>query len=88
MILGNKIYDDNFQGLLPADEILSSSVGVNLSLVGEVFCQLGNKQSVVDLLTASTDWQVSGGVLVFTPCSFSICYDTMHVILFDSHSHN
>ena len=67
MILGSKIYDDNFQGLLPADEILSSSVGVNLSLVGEIFCQPGNVQSVVDPLRASTDCQVSGGVLVLTP---------------------
>ena len=59
-----------------------------MSLVGEVFCQPGNIQSVVDLLRASTDCQVSGGVLVLTPYSFSICYDTMHVIVFDSHSHN
>ena len=89
MLQGNELYDKHVKdGYLSVDEVLSNIVEVQLQVSGEVFPGPDDHQMVTGLLSAAAgNDQLTGGVCVLNPYSFSISGCASSIIVADSHSH-
>ena len=89
MLQGNELYDKHVNdGYLSVDEVLSNIVEVQLQVSGEVFPGPDDHQMVTSLLSAAAgNDQLTGGVCVLNPYSFSISGCASSIIVADSHSH-